>query len=428
MSKYYHLPLTILLFVISCFEVRSQDSVLVSSQLRIPIIYSAQSRKNDNFAICGTDSSLILRLHKKQIININEKAKLPANIHYSALLLFKPNVLLLGTSNSYVYCVRNNKSIQLYKLHGLTDSCITNLNWDKDNKTIVITTKSARFLLTINNNRFTIKRMQGDVIPQKNKKGLLYLIKNYFRQPIQKAICNSVSDIDLSGRKQKFISNHELSIIKKQLLPGDILLKRNENQLINIGIPGIWTHSAIYIGGENELNDYFKGIEMLGTIKPYEYIKYHYPSLGSRLKNGKWLIIEAIGEGVVINPLSHCARVDRFVAFRSNLSRQALFQSLLQAFENYKKPYDFLFDFESDDALVCSELVFKSFRPNAGKDGITFKMGSLTGKTFLSPSDIANQFCEERNSSNPTFTLVVFYKGDTKVRKAFLKNEEDLCH
>ncbi len=48
-----------------------------------------------------------------------------------------------------------------------------------------------------------------------------------------------------------------LDIIKEELLPGDILLKRNNYQLTNMGLPGFWTHSGIYIGSLEELDKYF---------------------------------------------------------------------------------------------------------------------------------------------------------------------------
>ena len=419
--------LLVLFGIIFLFRVKAQDSILLSKTIHLPIIKLVHSNKLNQFAICGSDSSQLVKLHKNQIDNITEKSKLPQSLHFSSLLWIKQNVILVGTTNNYLYCIRNSRYEQLNKLHGLTDSCIQSIDLDKDNKMIVVTTKTARFILTSNQNRFLFKKIQGAIATTSESPSAYKLFKKYFRMPIQKAICNTVSGIDLSGRKKKYISNHDQKMIQNQLKPGDVLLKHNDNQLINIGIPGIWSHSAIYIGGEKEINEYFKNIEMLGKIKPFDYIKYHYPQISSKLKNSKHLIIEAIGEGVVINPLSHCALVDCFAALRTKLLPQALFQSLLLAFDNYGKPYDFLFDIETDDAVVCSELVYKSFKPNGEKQGVNFILGSLAGKSFISPNDIAKQFCEEQNTTNQSFDLVIFYNCDSKLRKAFLQDASRFC-
>jgi len=413
--------------IVSVLSTHAQNTVYIDDAHHQTVIKSIKANQSVEYAICGIDSSQIVKIHKRRTVTISDGAKFPKNVHFSSLLCIKQNVILAGTSNSYLYCFRNSRFEQLNRLHGLTDSCILSIDFDKDNKMILITTKSARFILTSNQNRFILKKIQGAIATNTQSSTRVSLFKKYFRRPIQRAICNTVSDIDLSGRKRKYISNHDQNVIKKQLKPGDILLKHNDNQLINIGIPGIWSHSAIYIGGEKEINEYFKNVEMLGDIKPFDYIKYHYPQLKAKLNNRKHLIIEAIGEGVVINPLSHCTSVDCFVALRTKLSPQALFQSLLIAFDNYGKPYDFLFDIKTDDALVCSELIYKSFMEYPEKPGLQFKLGNLAGVPFISPNDIAKQFCEEQNTVNSAFNLVVFYNCNSKLKKAFSQDSVQFC-
>jgi hypothetical protein len=419
----------VLLICFSSFvSAQTIDSLTLSQRIANPIQKYIRTGKNEAYAICGFDSSIVVRVRRKQIVTISDKTGLGHSVHFTSILFINQNLLLLGTSNDYLYCIRNNRSMQLNRLHGLADSSITALEWDKDNKMILVSTNSARYLLVSDQNRFTLKKIDGAFAVNNNNISILTLIKKYFRRPIQKAICNSVSNIDLSGRKQKYITNRELLIIKKQLKPGDILLKHNDSQLINIGIPGIWSHAAIYLGGEKEINDYFKNIEMLGTIKPFDYIRYHFPKIVYKMLYKNHLIIEAIGEGVVINALQHCASVDCFAALRTQFDRQTLFQCIIDALGNYGKPYDFLFDFNSNDALVCSELVYNSFTSNRYKKAIDFNLSSLYGKPFLSPNDIAKQFCTEQTNQKPSFTLVLFYNGNKTVKKAYLQDCAEFCN
>jgi uncharacterized protein YycO len=176
------------------------------------------------------------------------------------------------------------------------------------------------------------------------------------------------------------------------------------------------------------MNEYFKGLVMLGSIKAFDYIKYHFPQITFKMLYKSNMILEAIGEGVVVNPLQHCAAVDCFAALRPQIEKEQLFQSIINALENYGKPYDFLFDFESDDALVCSELIYKSYRSTQNNKAIDFSLSTLYGKPFLSPNDIAKQFCSEKESLKHSFSLVLFYDGNEKIKKAMIKDEQEFCN
>ena len=97
--------------------------------------------------------------------------------------------------------------------------------------------------------------------------------------PFQKWVAISITGVDYSSRKEKYVSNEDINIIKDELLPGDVLLKRNNYQLTNIGLPGFWTHSAIYIGCLEELDKYFVDMPLGDCLCVSEYLKVIYPKV-----------------------------------------------------------------------------------------------------------------------------------------------------
>lgn len=250
-----------------------------------------------------------------------------------------------------------------------------------------------------------------------------YLLLNYIRndigRPVSRTICMAAAKVDFSGRDNKYISRADLKEIKKELRPGDIIFRRNEDQLSNIAISGFWTHSGIYIGGRDEINEFFGDLVVLKGKRPSEYIEQKYPVVYRRLVFRRHLIIEAVGEGVTVSPIDHFANADYFSAIRPEIDKEALFRVILAAFDNYGKPYDFLFDFQNDDSFFCSEFVYKSFL-KAGR-GVHFINPPADGEPFITPNDLALQATDPSS----VFRFVVFYCTDGYRKKAYKKNKEE---
>ena len=248
--------------------------------------------------------------------------------------------------------------------------------------------------------------------------------------PFQKWIAISITGVDYSSRKEKYVSNEDIDIIKSELLPGDVLLKRNNYQLTNIGLPGFWTHSAIYIGSLEELDEYFVDMPLGDYLCMSQYLKVIYPkvyeSLFQRNKGNGDYIIEVIAQGVVINSLDAIAKVDYFSALRPKLCKEDKLKALFVAFEYLGKAYDYNFDIMTDNALFCSELIYKSYLCSGNKKGLTFKLQPKAGRLLLSPNSIIEKFDAEFDSDNAEFDFVLFYDGSEKERKAIRKSAVDL--
>ena len=250
--------------------------------------------------------------------------------------------------------------------------------------------------------------------------------------PFQKWVAISITGVDYSSRKEKYVSNEDINIIKGELLPGDVLLKRNNYQLTNFGITGFWTHSAIYIGSLEELDKYFVDMPLGDYMCVSEYLKAIYPKVYDSLCHKSIsncnmdFIIEVIAPGVVINPLDAIAKVDYFSALRPKLSKQDKLKALFTAFEYLGKAYDYNFDIMTDNALFCSELIYKSYLCSSNKKGLTFILQPKAGRLLLSPNSIIKKFDAEFDSENAEFDFVVFYDGSERERKAIRKSAVDL--
>ncbi|MCJ7689848.1 MAG: hypothetical protein MUO60_11090, partial [Clostridiaceae bacterium] len=246
--------------------------------------------------------------------------------------------------------------------------------------------------------------------------------------PIQKWIAKLITGVDYSSREEKYVSNEDINTIKQELTPGDILLKRNNHQVTNLGIPGFWTHSGIYIGCLKELDMYFENVPLGNYLCVSEYVKANYSKVYDSLcnKDNMEYIIEVIAQGVVINPLNAIAKVDYFSALRPKLSKKDKLEALFIAFDSLGKAYDYNFDIMTDNALFCSELIYKSYLCSNNKKGLKFNLEPKAGRLLLSPNSIIKKFDEEFDCENSEFDFVVFYDGSEKEKKAISKNAMDL--
>lgn len=404
-------------------EKPTYDSTYFAKLLQLPIQKIEASKNGNRWIIAGEDSSMLFRVTRQGcVFNMKDSANLPSDTRFSDILIIKNRRVMVGTSNHYIYRFSRDKVGWINSSYGLSDSVIRSFEWDKRQKLLYVKTAKSRFLVKHHNKLMSIRFSEIHDTLSTFDEIRSYLRKN-FRWTIQKGICEVAADIDFSFRRDKFISDEDLQQIKSNLHPGDIIIKRNDEQLSNVGIPGFWTHSGIYVGSLAQIDSCFAGISMLNQHSPSDFLKEYYPNVYEDMQGRDDLIVEAIGKGVVINPVEHIAKVDYLAALRTKLDKESLFKSILIAFEYLDTPYDYLFDFSNDNQLVCSELIFNAFKPTANKNGVSFIMGTLNGKVFLSPNDIAKQYAIEDTMPAQQLDLVFFYDAERRQRKSVRRNE-----
>lgn len=182
--------------------------------------------------------------------------------------------------------------------------------------------------------------------------------------------------------------------MKSTLKPLDVLFEKTPFRLTDRFIPGYYGHNAIWIGSEAELKDL--GIWEHPFIKP----------LQERVRNGQ-SIVEALRPGVTTNNVEHFLDIDDMAVIRiKEMSKDEIRKNILVAASQYGKKYDFNFDVETQDQLVCSELISMSFL------NIPFKNESVLGRWTINPDHIA-----EKAIPNGVFETVILYTGGVKQTK-----------
>lgn len=223
--------------------------------------------------------------------------------------------------------------------------------------------------------------------------------------PVQKSVAVQLSYIR-TARRDYLITPEILAEQQPRLRPGDILVQRRNWHMTNIGIPGFWPHTALYIGTPEELAETFSDLgfdplERLAEVAPQLLEDLHSASEDGFANR----VIEAIRPGVVLQSLETSARCDYLGVVRPNLSRAELFESLLAAFSHYGKPYDLNFDFTTDNALVCSELIYKAFRRS---ETIALEPEIINGRLLLPPNRLVEQVIEQLGDEGAPFSFVLF--------------------
>lgn len=218
--------------------------------------------------------------------------------------------------------------------------------------------------------------------------------------------------------------------ISSRLLPGDIMVQRENWHLSNAGLPGFWPHAALYVGSYGQMLEFFSNEKVtahyrsLGKYSGFmDYLKHKYPKKMNRFMapapDGLPVsVIEAVGDGVVMNSILQSARSDYAGAVRPRLSRLARAQAVDEAFRFLGRPYDFNFDFLTDYTLVCSELIYKVYLPAKGKAGLNLLLRPLSGRKSMPPNDIVRKFDQEFGAPGQELDFVYFFEADEKNKEA----------
>ncbi|MGH7266418.1 MAG: YiiX/YebB-like N1pC/P60 family cysteine hydrolase, partial [Candidatus Rokuibacteriota bacterium] len=168
---------------------------------------------------------------------------------------------------------------------------------------------------------------------------------------------------------------HWTRFVRERLQPGDVLLEKTPFRLTDAFIPGHFGHVAMYVGTEAELR-------ALGLLD-HPFVAPHRRAIAA----GR-TIVEALRDGTQVNTLERFLNVDDLAILRPKPDRVPaadVRQAVLLAFTHLGKRYDFAFDANTWDAIVCSELAFQSYVR------VPWSLGKVLGSYTISPDDVAAQ-------------------------------------
>jgi len=240
--------------------------------------------------------------------------------------------------------------------------------------------------------------------------------------PFQKEVAMQMGDTRTSKRAN-FVTPALIASYRDKFMPGDLLLQRRNWYLSNVGIPGFWPHVALFIGTPNELDSYFAGLPVLRGGTACAYLKERCPAgfagLARKSAQGAdYSVLEALRDGVEFTALEVSANADYLAVLRPRVPKQAKLAALCTALGHAGKPYDYDFDFATDQALVCSELVYKAY---ADTPGFGFELGVVNGRLVLPPNDIAKKFDREYDTPARQLELVLFLDGNEQTGTALAR-------
>lgn len=347
---------------------------------------------------------------------------------------------------AYASLVRQYKTgLMVLDWVGNSDSLRKLLDQNNEFSTIKLRLTETSELLRLNAGRLYFKIIQKDLAhPELNKiikdglvvvnksikklpklaaKNPLHILKkSSFKLwfPIQKNVARGLSYIRVRRRDYLIQPKHLTPHIDK-LQPGDIFLERREWHATNVGIPGYWTHAALYLGTLEELDAYFE--EELSEVIREKFPK-AYEVMKTPDENGAPMrIIEVKRPGVIFNSLENSARVDSVSVLRpAKISKADKRTVVLNALPHFGKGYDFNFDFTTEKYLVCSELVYRSFidAPN-----LHLELRKLNGRLIFSPNNFVKKFDDECEGESPELEFVLFLDGNEKTKKIIERTKEE---
>jgi hypothetical protein len=129
-------------------------------------------------------------------------------------------------------------------------------------------------------------------------------------------------------------------------------------------------------------------------------------------------VIEAVSEGVLFTSLEHSAASDSLAVLRPRLGKADKAAAVGRAFGYVGRPYDFDFNFVTDGAMVCTEVIYKAYQPAPGVTGLPMPLINIMGRSVMPANELARWAAEGAGTEQAPLELIVFLDGHERTRAA----------
>jgi len=301
-----------------------------------------------------------------------------------------------------------------------------------------------------------IKDFLSDRITMRRRDVRDHLInsKDTIMNGISKVFGNSIGMIEkrkgvmlryVGGEDHKEI-NQWTKDLYKEMEPLDILLEKTPFRTTDRFIPGHWGHVAIWSGNKEQLiemglwnkdQDGYNysnqsGMDAIDRSYKNAVDTRNYKGMPFKLaiETGH-MIIEALRPGVQINSVHHFMNIDDFAVLRLKddlnylVGKEEAFElkknMLLKAFDQIGKEYDFNFNVETAEKIVCSELAYVTYDD---KTYFPWKTTETLNRQTISPDEVAIE-AMSTEADNLFKPVLLFHAGvrfpDDRVQLVFDK-------
>lgn len=236
--------------------------------------------------------------------------------------------------------------------------------------------------------------------------------------PVQKGVAEWMGDTRVARAERFLVSRKQIEELAPRLEPGDVFLERREWYVSNIGLPGFWPHTALFIGDAAQRRTYFDDHAVRAWVREQgradgdfeSFLRAQSPSYS---KSNGFQIIEAVSEGVSFTTLDHSAAADSLAILRPRVTKRDKAIAIARAFGYIGRPYDFNFDFHTDASLVCSEVIYKAY-----EGSLTLPLATTMGRLNTPPNEIVRELDETFGTPAQQFDVVLFLDGHESRRVA----------
>lgn len=222
---------------------------------------------------------------------------------------------------------------------------------------------------------------------------------------VSKRVSNVIARTRFSTRTKWLIKNKHLEKYLDIAKPWDIFLTRWNWNASNISIPGFWKHMSMYIW-------------------TWKYLKKNFThSSIKKLDDNSHYVIEATGEGINIDTIQVLLSHNDYLGVsRTSFKKEKIIRTINNTLKNIWKWYDYIFDFNSDKNLVCSELVLKSYAKEFEWDSwINIKLENI----WISLTYPPNKFLQVIFNDEKVMKPVLFIDSIEKTWKNFINTNNE---